>query len=137
MEGLEKAQQAEGVEKEKALEEAIRGAMNQGADACQCMKTALLFDFIPYLVLRDIYSYGSIEIDELCMCGTEEGILKEVIAKAAVDAAGPNGEKIYSGDQVKQSQCLQTGLPYTATAADLPDAPEFPDPVPPDSVSSP
>jgi hypothetical protein len=123
--------------KVQALEAAIRNAMERNAPACQVMKTAISLDYNPYLVLTTIYAYGSIEIDELCICGTEEGIAKEIIAKAAADATRPGGDKVYTRVEVKQSQCLQPALPYTAAAADIPDPPEAPDPVPPVSASAP
>jgi hypothetical protein len=122
---------------EKVLDDAVAEALDRDGPPCQCMKIAISLEYSPYLVLKTIYRHANIEIDELCMCGTEQGILKEVIAKAAVDATLPSGEKVFAGDEVKQSQCLQTGLPYTAAAAELPDAPDPPDPVPPDSVAAP
>ncbi len=134
--------QAEGLgytpSEEAVFEKAVKKALGQDAPACQCMKIAVNMDYNPYMVLTNIYGAGKgVKLDELCMCATEEGIRKEVIARAASDAVGPSGEKVFTRDEVTQSQCLQVGLPYTAAEVDLPDAPEDPDPVPPDSVSTP
>ena len=122
---------------ETVLQDAVKKALDQEAPACQCMKIAVNMDYNPYMVLTNIYGAGKgVKLDELCMCATEEGIMKEVIAKAASDAVTPSGEKVFARDEVTQSQCLQVGLPYTAAEVDLPDEPEDPDSVPADSVST-
>ena len=121
------------------LEEAIQNALDQDAPPCECMKIAVGFDYNPYNVLTSIYGSGKgVELDNVCMCATEEGVMKEVIARAASDAVNPVGEKVFDRDEITQSQCLQVGLPYTAAAAALPDSPEPPSVASSsDSVSSP
>lgn len=121
------------------LNDALDKALNEEkAPPCQCMKIAIEEKYNPFQVLTSIYGLGEeVKLDDLCMCATEEGILKEVIAKAAVDATGPNGEKVYERDEITQSQCLAAGLPYTAAETPLPDPPEPPNPIPPASVSTP
>ncbi len=122
---------------ETVLQDAIKKAMDEEAPPCQCLKIAVNFDYNPYLVIKNIYGYGGeVDLDELCMCATEEGIMKEVIAKAAADAVTPLGDKVFDRDEITRSVCLEMGLPYTAAAADLPDPPEPPDP-PPTSASAP
>ncbi|MCF8025490.1 MAG: hypothetical protein K9K82_08385 [Desulfobacteraceae bacterium] len=122
---------------EDMLDEAIGNAMAQGGGGCQVMKMAVDMDFNPYPVLLSIYSRGSVSLDEVCMCATEQGVSKAVIAQAATSAAGPGGQPAYSQDEVAQCQCLQEGLPYTQVQAQPPPQPNPPDPVPPDSVSTP
>ena len=123
---------------ETVFKEAVKKALDRDAPACQCMKIAVNMEYNPYMVLTNIYGAGKgVKLDDLCMCATEEGIMKEVIAKAASEAVGPAGDKVFDRDEVTQSQCLQVGLPYTAAEVDLPDTPEDPDPVPADSVSTP
>lgn len=123
--------------REDMLDEAIGNAMAQGGGGCQVMKMAVDMDFNPYPVLSSIYSRGSVSLDEVCMCATEQGISKAVIAQAATSAAGPGGEPAYTRDEVTQAQCLQEGLPYTPVQAQPPPQPNPPDPIPPDSVSTP
>ncbi|MFO7752056.1 MAG: hypothetical protein R6V41_02925 [Desulfobacteraceae bacterium] len=122
---------------EAVLEDAVAAALDENAPPCECMKIAVGMDYNPYNVLTTIYGAGKgVQLDEICMCATEEGIMKEVIAKAASDAVNPVGEKVFDRDEITQSQCLQVGLPYTAAAGDMPDSPE-PPPIPPNSVATP
>lgn len=122
---------------EQLLDEAIQDAMAQGGPPCQILRMAVDMDFNPYPVLLSIYSQGSVDLDEVCMCATEQGVGKAVIAQAATSASGPSGTPAYNRDEIAQSQCLQEGLPYTPAAMENPPQPESPDPIPPDSVSSP
>ncbi len=104
------------------LEEAVSRAMENKAPACECMKLAIDFDYNPYLVLKNIYGFGGdLEIDQLCMCATEAGIMKAIIANAAADAVTPMNEPVFDRDEITQSQCLggEEGLAYTAAAQPL------------------
>lgn len=118
--------QAEGLAytppEEVVLEEAISRAMEKKAPACECMKIAVDLDYNPYSVLKNIYSAGGdLELDQLCICATEAGIMKAIIAKAAKKAVSPLGEPIFKRDEIAQSQCLggEEGLPYTPSAKAL------------------
>ena len=116
---------------EIVLKDAISKAMAQKAPACECMKIAVDLEYNPYAVLKNIYaSGGDLKLDQLCMCATEAGIMKAIIAKAAVDALSPTGDPLFDRDEITQSQCLggeeglaytppEEGLPYTAPAVPL------------------
>ncbi|MFO7840427.1 MAG: hypothetical protein R6X08_13130 [Desulfosalsimonadaceae bacterium] len=121
----------------EVLDKAVGDAMQKGGGGCQVMKAAVDMDYNPYLVLVNIYSHSGVDLDEICMCSTEQGISKAVIARAATNATTPAGDPAFSRQEVSQCQCLQPGLPYTAAAQDRPDPPDPPDPVPPDSASAP
>lgn len=101
---------------ETILEEALTAALaeEKGDRSCECMKMAIDLDYNPYSVLKAIYSVGGdLEIDILCSCATEAGVMKAVIAKAATDAVTPLNEPVYDVDEIARSQCL-SGLAYTA-----------------------
>jgi len=116
---------------EIVLKDAISKAMAQKAPACECMKIAVDLEYNPYSVLKNIYaSGGDLKLDQLCMCATEAGIMKAIIAKAAVDALSPTGDPLFNRDEITQSQCLggeeglaytppEEGLPYTTPAVPL------------------
>lgn len=109
---------------EVILEEAISQALSEdkAARACECLKTAVDLEYNPYLVLKIIYAVGGyLEIDQLCMCATEAGVMKAIIAKAARDAMSPLNQPIYEVDEIAQSQCLKglDGLAYTLADEDL------------------
>ena len=122
---------------EEMLDEAIGNAMDQGGPACQVMNMAVERDFNAYPVLLSIYSRGGVDLDEVCMCATEQGISKAAIAQAALNGAGPEGSGEYTRDEIAQVQCLQEGLPFTPAEASPPPQPVSPDPVPPVSASAP
>lgn len=108
---------------EQVLMKAVSKAMEQEASACECMKIAIDLDYNPYDVLKSIYSTGgNVKLDQLCMCATEAGIMKAIIAKAASDALLPTGEPLFDLDEITQSQCLRSdqGLAYTPPEAGLP-----------------
>lgn len=108
---------------EQVLMDAVADAMEQDASACECMKIAIDLEYNPYDVLKSIYMIGgNVTLDELCMCATEAGVMKAIIAKAAGDALSPNGEPMFSRDEIVQSQCLrgQEGLAYTPPEEGLP-----------------
>lgn len=107
---------------EIVLKEAISKAMEQEAQACECMKIAIDLEYNPYSVLKSIYSSGGdVKLDQLCMCATEAGIMNAITAKAAVDALSPSGAPVFSRDEITQSQCLggEEGLAYTAPVVPL------------------
>jgi hypothetical protein len=79
------------------------------------MKMAVDLEYNPYSVLKAIYSQGGdLEIDPLCTCATEAGVMKAVIARAAADAVTPLNEPVYDVDEIARSQCL-SGLAFTAS----------------------
>jgi len=72
-----------------ALQEAITKALEKekGDRVCECMKIAVDMEYNPYLVIKTIYEAGGdLEIDQLCMCASEAGVMKAIIAKAAKEA---------------------------------------------------
>ncbi len=94
------------------LEEAIKLAMERKAPPCEAMKIAVELKYSPYGVIKNIFGYGGeISLDQLCMCATETGINKQIIAKAAADATSSLGTPIFNRDEIVQSQCI--GLGYT------------------------
>jgi hypothetical protein len=102
------------ITEEEALEKAIKTAMDQKAPACEAMKLAVDLNFNPYAVVSGIFSSGAeIDLDQLCMCATESGISKSLMAQAASAAADAN---MLNRDEITQSQCLREGLGYTEEA---------------------
>ena len=113
---------------EIALEEAISFALKQDKSArvCECLKIAIDLDYNPYLVIKTIYTIGAnLDIDQLCMCATEAGVMKAIIAKAAKDAVTPLDKPVYNMDEIAQSQCLRgvNGLAYTRADNELKEIP--------------
>ncbi len=94
------------------LEKAIKTAMKAGAPPCEAIKSAVKLDYKAYGVITNIYSAGGqVNLDQLCMCATENGISSEVVAQAAKDATSPLGTPVFKRDEITQAQCL--GLGYT------------------------
>ena len=110
--------------KETILEDAIKDAIAMKAPSCQMMKIAIDMKYNPYSVIKNIFSFGGeVDLNQLCMCATESGINKQIIAKAAEEAASPLGKPIYSRDEIAQAQCLkEIGLGYTPSAITIPPA---------------
>ncbi|MDX9786771.1 MAG: hypothetical protein RBT11_08340 [Desulfobacterales bacterium] len=113
---------------EVVLAEAIAMALmaEKGERVCECLKIAIELEYNPYLVLKNIYAVGGdLEIDQLCMCATEAGVMKAIIAKAAKDAMTPLNQPVYDIDEIAQSQCLkgEDGLAYTLADNDLKEIP--------------
>ena len=102
------------IPQEEALEGAIKKAMDQKAPACEAMKLAVDLNFNPFAVVSGIFSSGAeIDLDQLCMCATESGISKSLMAQASSAAADAN---MLTRDEITQSQCLREGLGYTEEA---------------------
>ncbi len=121
---------------EVVLEDAIKKAMEQDAPPCQCMVIAVELEYNPYMVLKNIYeNEGELDLDELCICATQKGVDKQIIAKAAMDAQR-NGEPAFELDEITSSNCLQSdqGLAYTLGEEPPEDIP--PPPVPPPASRS-
>jgi hypothetical protein len=92
------------------LETAIEKAMDLKAPACEVMKIAVDLKYSPYSTIKNIFAVGGeVGLDQLCMCATESGVLKEIIAKAASDATSSLGTPIFSRDEIIQSQCVGLG----------------------------
>ncbi len=110
--------------KETILEGAIKNAIAEKAPSCQMMKIAIDMKYNPYSVIKNIFSFGGeVDLNQLCMCATESGINKQIIAKAAEEAASPLGKPIYNRDEIAQAQCLRKiGLGYTPSAVTTPSA---------------
>jgi len=108
--------------KETILEDAIKDAIAMKAPSCQMMKIAIDMKYNPYSVIKNIFSFGGeINLNQLCMCATESGINKRIIAKAAEEAISPLGKPIYSRDEIAQAQCLkEVGLGYTPSTVITP-----------------
>ena len=90
------------------------------------MKIAIDFEYNAYSVLKYLYAAGGqLGVDQLCMCATEAGVMKAIIAKAAMDAVTPLNEPVFDRDEITQSQCLggEEILAYTALAKPLPRIP--------------
>lgn len=123
---------------ETVLESAIKKAMDLKAPPCEAMKIAVDLKYNPFSVLTNIFGYaGEVNLDQLCMCATESGVNKQIIAKAATDAITPLGAPVFSRDEITQAQCLrEIGLGYTTTENPPPPIPP-PSPPKPFSVSSP
>jgi len=98
------------------LEKAIKKAMEMNAPPCEAMKIAVDLKYSSYSVIKNVFGHGGeVDLNQLCMCATESGINKQIVAKAATDAASPLGTPIYSRDEITQAQCL-SGLGYTPYA---------------------
>jgi TolB-like protein len=94
----------------KALEKEKEGRV------CECMKMAVDLEYNAYLVIKTIYEAGGdLEIDQLCMCATEAGVMKAIVAKAAREAVSPLGNPVYTTDEIAQTSCFrgEEGLAYT------------------------
>ncbi len=90
------------------------------------MKIAIDLKYNKYYILKYIYSTGGeLEIDELCMCATEGGIAKHLIAQAVKDAVSYTGNPVYGIDEIAQARCINRGLGYTE-ALDAPSLIEMP-----------
>jgi len=111
------------------LETAIQAAMEMKAPPCEAMKIAVDLKYNPYSVIKNIFGYGSqVNLNQLCMCATESGINKQIVASAAADAATPLGTPVFSRDEITQAQCIGLGYtPVAATPSRVND--ETPDPV--------
>jgi len=120
----------------KAIKQAI---VIKDAPACQVMKIAVDLEYNPYFVIKNIFSHGGkIDLDQLCMCATVDGINKQVFARASKDAASPLGKPLFSRDELTQCQCLQEiGLGYHEPVFKMPDPVEPPPEPPQFSKSSP
>ncbi len=123
---------------ETVLEGAIKKAMELKAPPCEAMKIAVDLKYNPFSVLTNIFSYeGEVNLDQLCMCATESGVNKQIIAEAATKAITPLGTPVFERDEIIQAQCLkEIGLGYTALEVPPPPIPP-PTPPKPFSVSSP
>lgn len=123
---------------ETVLEGAIKKAMELKAPPCEAMKIAVDLKYSPFSILTNIFGYGGeVDLDQLCMCATESGINKQIIAKAATDAVTPLGSPVFPRDEITQAQCLrEIGLGYTALETPPPPNPPPPPPKP-FSVTSP
>ena len=119
------------------LEAAIKQALSQNAPACEAMKIAADLQYQPYEILTDIFTHGGeVNLNQLCMCATETGINKQIVAQAATQAKSTSGTPVFDRDEIAQTQCLrEIGLGYTPLDT-LPDPVAPPDPPTPFSVSS-
>ncbi|MBU1344828.1 MAG: hypothetical protein KKE44_19260 [Proteobacteria bacterium] len=133
--------QAEGLgytpAEETVLENAIKQAMDLKAPPCEAMKIAVDLKYSPYSVIKNVFAHGGeVDLNQLCMCATESGINKQIVAKAAADATSSLGTPIFPRDEITQAQCLrEIGLGYTPLAT-IPRIIPPPPPVPV-SVASP
>ncbi len=117
------------------LEKAIKKALDQKAPPCETMKIAVDLQYQAYDVISNIFSQGAeVNLNQLCMCATESGINKQIVAKAANETVTPLGKPVYPRDEIVQAQCLNdVGLGYTQQ--NQPPPPIDP-PVPPVPVSA-
>ncbi len=124
---------------ETILEGAIKNAIALKAPACQMMKIAIDMNYNPYSVIKDIFSLGGeIDLNQLCMCATESGINKQIVARAAQEAVSPLGTPIYKRDEIAQAQCLrEVGLGFSPSAVKSPPKVTPPEPPIPFSQSGP
>ena len=97
------------------LEEAIKKAMDLNAPPCEAMKIAVDLKYQPYDVISNIFGHGGeVDLNQLCMCATESGINKQIVARAAADATSPLGTPVFPRDEIAQAQCLNdVGLGFT------------------------
>ncbi len=103
---------------DEALEIAIKKAMDQKAPACEAMKLAVDLEFNPYNVITGIFNSGAeLDLEQLCMCATEGGIPKSLLAQATDEAAEANR---LTRDEIAQSQCMREGLGYTPEVVTAP-----------------
>lgn len=116
------------------LEKAIKAAMDLKAPPCEAMKIAVDLKYNPFDVISNIFGHGGeVSLNQLCMCATESGINKQIVAKAAAETVTPLGQPVFSRDEIAQAQCLNdVGLGYTPP--DLPPSPITP-PEPPNPFS--
>ncbi len=100
------------------LETAIKKALDLKAPPCEAMKIAVDLEYKAFDVISNIFGHGGeVNLNQLCMCATESGINKQIVAKAATEAITPLGEPIYPRDEIAQAQCLNdVGLAYTPLA---------------------
>lgn len=99
------------IDEEEALDKAIKKAMDQEAPPCEVTKLAVDRNFNPYDVIFGIFRSGAeMDLNELCMCATEDGISKSLIARAAEAAVEEN---MLTRDEINQAQCLREGLGFT------------------------
>lgn len=123
---------------EVVLEKAVSFALSEekGDRACECMRMAVELEYNPYLVIKTIYSVGGdLEIDQLCLCATEAGVMRAIISQAAMDATTSRDEAIYDEDEIARSECLK-GLAFTVEEKEG-EGPDPPPPPPPVTLSSP
>ncbi len=97
------------------LEKAIKKALDQKAPPCETMKIAIDLQYQAYSVISSIFSQGAeVNLNQLCMCATESGINKQIVAKAAKETVTPLGTPVFPRDEIVQAQCLNdVGLGYT------------------------
>ena len=116
---------------EAVLEEAIKKAMALKAPPCEAMKIAVDLKYNPYSVIKDIFSYGGeVGLNQLCICATESGIDKQIIAKSAADAISPLGTPVYLPDEIAQAKCLRDiGLGFTEAALPIERTSSVPPPI--------
>lgn len=108
---------------ETILAEAVKRAIViKDTQACQALKIAVDLEYNPYFVIKNIFSHGDeIDLDQLCMCAIEDGINKQIFAKASKDAVSPLGEPVFSSNELAQCQCLkEVGLGYHEPVAERP-----------------
>lgn len=102
------------------LDNAIKNAMQLDAPPGEVIKIAVDLGYNAYSVIKKVLSHGGkIDMDELCMYGSEFGIGKQIIAQAAKDAKTSTAIclPIYTNDEIAQAQCLkEIGLGYTPVA---------------------
>jgi hypothetical protein len=82
----------------------------------ECVKIAVDLEYNPYLVVKTICEAGGdVEIDLLCFCATEAGVMKAIVAKAAKEAVSILGKPIYPPDEIAKTKCFrgEEGLAYT------------------------
>jgi hypothetical protein len=117
---------------ETVLAEAIKKAIAMKAPACEAMKIAIDLKYTPYAVIKNIFSCGGeVGLNQLCMCATESGINKQIIAKSAADAVSPLGTPVYRRDEIAQAQCLRDiGLGFTTAATPTERIMPVPPPIP-------
>jgi hypothetical protein len=103
------------------LEAAMKKALDQKAPPCEAMKIAVDLEYKAYDVISNIFGHGGeVNLNQLCMCATESGINKQIVAKAATEATNSIGQPVFPRDEIAQAQCLNdVGLAYTPLAAPL------------------
>jgi hypothetical protein len=122
---------------EKILTDAFTAAFKAKAPACGVMKLSIEKRYTPFMVIKTIYSVGeNLNIDEVCTCATEAGVLKAVTLQAAREAKDSNEKPKFKPDEIAQSQCLGQGLAYTEQGQPG-DVIPIPNPNPPVSPSVP
>ena len=115
---------------DEILADAIKKAIEMKAPPCEAMKIAVDLNYPAFSVIISIFaSGGEVDLNQMCMCATEKGVTKQVIAQAARQAQ-INGQAVYPPDEVTQAQCLREGLGFTEAA-------EFPEDIPPGPTPNP